>query len=138
MRVFRLRYPMFNEITFSPNIPADAFPHSGSEIDFRFVIIAQGEQRTTLLDVLSQMIHNVAERCLPLPCWFDVNFPGGTLSLLGKDFPLEKVEIHFTRFIEIEQRKQMRIPIGSSYSFKPNTGEGLSIAERDLPPLNPK
>jgi hypothetical protein len=136
MRIFRLRYPMFSEVQFSPAIPPDAFPHSGAEINFGSVAIAQGEQRTTLLDVLSQMIHNAAERCLPLPCWVDVNFPGGTLSLLGKDFPLDQVKIHFTRYVEVEERKQMRVPIGSTYSFRPNIGKGLSIAERDLPPLN--
>jgi hypothetical protein len=138
MRVFRLRYPMFSKIQFSPDIPSGALPQSASDIDFRLVIITQGDQRTTLLDVLSQMIQNAAERCLPIPFWLDVNFPGGTLSLLGKDFPLEKVEIEFTRFVEIEQQQQMKVPIGSSYSFKPNKGEGLLIAERDLPPLNSK
>ncbi len=138
MRVFRLRYPMFSEVTFSPVIPADAFPWRESDIDFRSVIIAQGNQRTILWDVLSQMIHDAAERCLPIPFWMDVNFPGGTLSLLGKTFSLERIEIHFTRHVDIEQQKQMKVPIGTSYSFRQNTGAGLHIAERDLPPLKPE
>jgi len=137
MRIFRLRYPMFSEVKFSPALPADAFPFHEAEINFGSVVIAQGEQRTNLLSVLSQMIHNAADRCLPIPCWLDVNFPGGTLSLLGKNFPLERVEIHFTRYVEVEEQKQIKVPAGSTYSFKRNTGQGLSIAERDLPPLNP-
>jgi hypothetical protein len=138
IRVFHLLYPMFSEIMFSPAIPAGSFPNNAIDIDFRSVIIALGDQRTTLLDVLSQMIHNAAERCLPIPFWLDVNFPGGTLSLLGKSFPLERVEINFTRLVKIEQQQQMKVPIGTSYSFKSNKGEGLRIAERDLPQLHPK
>lgn len=110
MRVFRLRYPMFSEETFSPAIPADAFPWRESDIDFRSVIIAQGNQRTTLWDVLSQMIHNAAERCLPIPFWMDVNFPGGTLSLLGRTLSLERVEIHFTRHVDRSQEDRVLQP----------------------------
>jgi Restriction endonuclease len=138
MRVFHLRYPMFSEVLFSPAIPADALPWREANIDFKAVLIVQGSQQTTLLDVLGKMIHNATERCLPIPFWMDVSFPGATLSLLGRNFPLERVEIHFTRHVDIKQQKQMKVPIGSSYSFMQNTGEGLHIVERDLPPLKPE
>jgi len=136
MRVFCLRYPMFSEIRFYPPIPAGSFSENAFDIDFRSVLITQGNQRTTLLDVLSQMIHNAAERCLPVPFWMDVNFPNGELLIARKIFPLERVEINFTRVMEIERRQQMKIPIGSSYSFKSTAGDDLVIAERDLPPLD--
>jgi hypothetical protein len=136
MRVFRLRYPMFSEVRFHPPIPAGAFSES-FDLDLRSVVITQDGQRTTLLDVVCQMTHNAAERCLPIPFWMDVQFPGGMLVIAGKSFSLERVEINFTRLAEIEQREKMKVPIGTSYSFKSNTGDSLVIAERDLPPLSP-
>jgi hypothetical protein len=32
----------------------------------------------------------------------------------------------------------MKVPLGASYEFRKNTGESISIAERDLPGLKSK
>jgi hypothetical protein len=79
LRTFRLHYPMFSEIQFVPPIPSDAF--SSATMDFRFeeVWITKGEKRITLANVIGQGISNATERCLPLPCWVDLEFPGATL-----------------------------------------------------------
>lgn len=135
LRTFRLRYPMFSEIRFFPSIPSDAF--SSANLDFRFeeVWITNGEKRITLANVIAQGISNATERCLPLPCWVDLEFPGATLEFLGKPFSLERVSIHLTYEVEIEQQRKMKVPLGASYEFRKNTGESISIVERDLPGL---
>jgi hypothetical protein len=60
------------------------------------------------------------------------------LDFLGKPFPLERVSIHLTHEVEIEQQRTMKVPLGASYEFRQNTGECISIAERDLPGLKSK
>lgn len=138
VRTFRLRYPMFREIKFVPAIPAEAFNSATMDIDFQTVWIEDGEKRITLANVIGQGISNATERCLPLPCWIDLEFPGATLELLGKRFTLECVSIHLTHHVEIEQQRTMKVPLGASYEFRQNTGECVSIVERDLPGLKPE
>ena len=135
VRTFRLRYPMFREVKFVPAIPAQAFSNATMEIDFKAVWISNGEKRISLFNVIAQGISNATERCLPLPCWVDLEFPGATLELLGKKFPVERVSIHLTHHVEIEQQRAMKVPLGASYEFRKNTGEIVSIVERDLPGL---
>jgi hypothetical protein len=137
MRLVRLRYPMFSEVKFLPSISTGAWQQQDMGIDFGSVDICRGGHKTTLFDVLAQMIQDSAERCLRVPFWMDVAFPDATVTLLGRTFPLEKVEIHFTREVDIEEQKQVKVPLGSSYSFKRNNGEEILLTERDLPPLNP-
>ncbi|HTV10210.1 MAG TPA: restriction endonuclease [Candidatus Aquilonibacter sp.] len=135
VRTFRLRYPMFSEIKFVPAIPSAAFDNERMEFNFETTWISNGEKRITLANVIGQGISNATERCLPLPCWIDLEFPGATLELLGKSFPLERVSMHLTYHVEIEQQRKMNVPLGASYEFRQNTGETVSIAERDLPEL---
>lgn len=137
VRTFRLRYPMFREIQFQPPIPAGAFDTRERDIDFQRVWIANGEKRINLFNIIGQGISNATERCLPLPCWVDFEFPGATLELLGKNFPLERVSLHLTHHVEIEQQRTMKVPLGASYEFRQNTGESISVVERDLPGLTP-
>jgi hypothetical protein len=70
-----------------------------------------------------------------VPCWLELDLKGSKISILGKTFPLDKINVHFTRRVRIIKRKNVRIPVGKSYVFKRTGGEGLSIVERDLPPL---
>lgn len=51
------------------------------------------------------------ERCLPNPCWVDLEYPETTLEFLGKAFPLERVSIHLTRHVEIEQQRTMKVAL---------------------------
>ncbi|MGB0124612.1 MAG: restriction endonuclease [Silvibacterium sp.] len=138
LRTFRLRYPMFSEIRFVPPIPSDAFSRATMDFKFEEVWITNGEKRIALANVIGQGISNATERCLPLPCWVDLEFPGATLDFLGKPFPLERVSIHLTHEVEIEQQRTMKVPLGASYEFRQNIGECISIAERDLPGLKSK
>lgn len=135
VRNFRLRYPMFREIKFVPAIPAGAFDAAHMNIDFKTTWISNGEKRISLFNVIGQGISNATEKCLPLPCWIDLEFPGATLELLGKTFPVERVSIHLTHHVEIEHQRAMKVPLGASYEFRKNTGESVSIVERDLPGL---
>jgi len=138
VRTFRLRYPMFREVKFVPAIPVQAFSNATMEIDFKAVWISNGEKRISLFNVIAQGISNATEQCLPLPCWVDLEFPGATLELLGKKFPVERVSIHLTHHVEIEQQRAMKVPLGASYEFRKNTGESVSIVERDLPGSKPE
>jgi hypothetical protein len=135
IRTFELRYPMVDEINICPAISFDAFPRQEGAIDFGAVIIAKADKIFTLESVLAQAIQNATERCLPVPCWLEFDLGGSTISMLGKTFPLEKLEFHFARYIIVAHRKNVNIPMGKSYVFRRTDGKGLSIAERDLPPL---
>jgi hypothetical protein len=136
IRAFELRYHMFDKIQFSPQIPADAFPHNDHSVEFAKVIISNGSKSISLVHALQQAITDATERCLPLPCWLDVKYEeGSTITLLGGTFPLEKLEIHFTHQIGITQQKRMKVPLGSAYIFKKTDGVVFSVNERDLPPL---
>lgn len=137
VRNFSLRYPMFDKITFSPSIPLDSLSENHTSVDLQDIVITNGGQRTTLWNVVGQTIQNVSEACLRLPCWVDVTFPNNQVIIGKKVFPLDKVELHFSHYTRIDQQKEMKIPIGTSYTFKKSTGQdGISIAERDLPPLS--
>ena len=139
VRTFRLRYPMFNEIQFVPVVPAGAFDATTQmDIDFKATWISNEEGRISLLNVIGQGISNATEKCLPLPCWIDLEFPGATLELLGKTFPVERISMHLTHYMEIELQKAVKVPLGASYEFRKNTGESISIVERDLPGLKAK
>ena len=136
IRTFELRYHMFEEIQFNPRIPADAFPQRQYVVEFGDVTISNGVKSMTLSQALEQAIKDATERCLPLPCWLDVNYEeGSTITLHGQTFPIQKLELHFTHKIGIAQQKLVKIPLGSAYIFKKTDGLALSISERDLPPL---
>jgi hypothetical protein len=130
---------MFREIQFVPAVPAGAFDATTPvDLDFKATWISNGENRISLFDVIGQGISNATEKCLPLPCWIDLEFPGSTLEVLGKTFPLARVSIHLTHHVDVEQQRVMKVPLGASYEFRKNTGESVSIVERDLPGLKPK
>ena len=134
-RTYELRYPMFDEITFSPAIPTDGLSPLPQPVDFKAVIISMADKNLTLESLIGQAIQNATDRCLPVPCWLDFSLERSKLLLSGRTFPLEKIGVHFSHYIIMAKQRKIKISQGKSYIFKPIAGRGLSISERELPAL---
>jgi hypothetical protein len=135
-RTFELKLHMFDRVEFKPPIPADAFAQQEYAVEFDKVTIAAPLKQTTLAAVLAHAMQDASQRCLPLPCWYDVEYPDKTeITLRGEVFPLAQLQIHFSYKVPLVQSKRLSIPLGTSFAFKKEGGNSFVINERDLPPL---
>jgi hypothetical protein len=135
-RVFQLYFHMFDSFEFHPTMPEGAIPQ-GLPLEFDAVTISQLGESRPINNVFATAIQQASERCLPLPCWFDMQMPESTnITIGGQTFPLNCISFHFVRKIAVVQQKKMSVPLGSQYTFKCVGGKEMLIADRDLPPLD--
>jgi hypothetical protein len=134
-RQFTILVHWFDRIAFHPDIPPGAIAEGID--DLATITIHRETEERSLTNVLAAAAQDATQRCLRLPCWFDMNVPAGSwIRLRGREFPLEYVSLHFDHKIEIEQTTKISVPTGARYLLQQSDGNEISITESELPPLH--